>query len=734
MNNINKGLYIQLYSIHGLIRGHDLELGRDADTGGQTKYVLELANTLSTYKEVEKVELVTRLINDKKVSSDYSVPVEQVNEKFDIIRIRAGGTKYIRKELLWNYLEEFIDKSIKYLKAKKRLPDLIHSHYSDAGYVCSELTKFFGLPFLHTSHSLGKDKIQKLIADGVSEEMIEKRYKISQRIQSEEKVFYYADLIVTSTSQEIENHLKHYENASESKFKVIPPGINLEKYFPFNEVRQWDEQTALLIKHINQQYMKFFVTINKPLILSLCRPDRRKNISGLITAYGEDKELQKKANLAIYAGIRDDIQAMEENEREVLTEILLLMDKYNLYGKMAIPKKHDTEIEVPELYRMAAKTGGVFVNAALSETFGLTLIEAAASGVPVVTTEDGGPRDIIANCKNGIKVDVNDHKNISKALKKILDDKKLWNEYSQNGIKNVKKYYSWEAHTKAYLNEVNKVLKNQSGDQNTFAEAGKKLLDMEKLIISDIDYTLIGDDDSLKKLKITLKNMSSKIGFGVATGRVIESAVEEIKKNKIAMPDLFITSVGSEIYYNYKNELIYSNGWDAHISHMWNRNKIVELLSRFNFLKYQEQGNQRKFKVSYYTNDNTKNLNKVRDLLLKNKIKCNLIFSHGQFLDILPYRASKGKAIRYLAYRWNILFEQILVAGDSGNDMEMLKGDMLGVVVANYSPELESLKGLRRVYFSNKKFAAGISDGINYYNFLTEEREADAVENNIRTD
>ena len=94
--------------------------------------------------------------------------MEKVNEKFDIVRIRAGGGKYIRKELLWNHLEEFIDKSIKYLKAKKRLPDFIHSHYADAGYVCSELTKFFGIPFIHTSHSLGKDKLQKLLDDGVS--------------------------------------------------------------------------------------------------------------------------------------------------------------------------------------------------------------------------------------------------------------------------------------------------------------------------------------------------------------------------------------------------------------------------------------------------------------------------------------------------------------------------------------------------------------------------------------
>ncbi len=126
--------------------------------------------------------------------------------------------------------------------------------------------------------------------------------------------------------------------------------------------------------------------VDKPLILTLCRPDKRKNISGVIKAYGEDNELQKKANLAIFAGIREDIQTMEENEREVLTEILLLMDKYNLYGKMAIPKRHDTSLEVPELYRIAASTGGLFVNAALTEPFGLTLIEAAASGVLVVAT------------------------------------------------------------------------------------------------------------------------------------------------------------------------------------------------------------------------------------------------------------------------------------------------------------------------------------------------------------
>jgi sucrose-phosphate synthase len=112
--------------------------------------------------------------------------------------------------------------------------------------------------------------------------------------------------------------------------------------------------------------------------------------------------------------------------------MLLLMDKFNLYGKMAIPKRHDTEHEVPQLYRIAAETGGVFVNAALVEPFGLTLIEAAGSGVPVVATDDGGPQDILTNLNHGVLVDVNESKNIAEGLNKILSNKNNWHKYSEN--------------------------------------------------------------------------------------------------------------------------------------------------------------------------------------------------------------------------------------------------------------------------------------------------------------
>ena len=720
MSETNKnGLYIQLYSIHGLIRHGNPEYGRDADTGGQVKYVLELANELSHDPGVEKVELITRLIKDKNISDDYSKPEVKVNDKFSIIRIKAGGGRYIRKELLWNHLEEFVDKSIKHIKSAGRLPDVIHSHYADAGYVCSELTKFFGIPFIHTGHSLGRSKLGKLLSDGLSMEEIEKRYKISHRIEVEETIIYYADLIITSTSQEIEKQYGEYKNNTTPKFKVIPPGVDIEKFYPYNEEKPLEEETKQVIGTISEKLHKFFMDIDKPIILTVCRPDKRKNISGLITAFGEDIKLQEKANLAIFAGIRKDIQTMPDNEREVLTEILLLMDKYNLYGKMAIPKRHDTWHEVPELYRIAAATVGVFVNAALTEPFGLTLIEAAASGVPIVATNDGGPKDIIANCKNGILVDVSDPKNISAAINKILDDNKLWKEFSENGMKNVKEHYTWKAHTQIYSDEIKKLISTETAKPDTFAPVGRKLLDMKKLIVSDIDHTLLGDDTALMNFNNLLNGINSDIGFAVATGRTVDSAFEVLKENNVMLPIVIISSVGSEIYYNYKGELIFSKGWQAHIKYQFNRQKIYDLMKQLNFLQYQEEENQREFKISYYTSDNPGNLEMVKKVLMKNKMKANVIFSHGQFLDILPYRASKGKAIRYISYRWNIPNENILVAGDSGNDEEMLKGDLLGVVVGNHTPELDSLRGSSRIYFSKRNYAGGIIDGIDYYKFLT---------------
>ena len=715
-----RGIFIQLYNIHGLIRGDNLELGRDADTGGQTKYVLEFAKALSNRDDVDKVEIITRLINDKSVSPDYSVPVEKVNNKLSLIRIRCGSGKYIKKEMLWDYLGEFVDNSISYIKSCNRIPDIIHSHYPDAGFVCTELSRFFGIPFIHTSHSLGRVKKQNLINDGMTLEHIDRLFKMSHRISVEENVILYADRIITSTNQEIMDQYGLYTNINREKFKVLPPGIELSKFFPYNEERAWDHDAQQVRLNIRESLWRFFSNMHKPLILTLCRPVKRKNIAGLIKAFGEDKELQKKANLAIFAGIRKDINEMDDNERETLTEMLLLLDKYDLYGKIAIPKKHDVEYEIPELYRIAAETHGVYVNSSLSETFGLTLIEAASSGLPVIATDDGGPRDIIKNLQNGILVDVTEPRNISEAIKKIIDNQTLWSEYSDNGIRLIKNFYSWESHVDKYMSDV-KTLISSRVEADTFGIVGTKYLNCRKMIIVDLDGTLLGDNDSLKMLSEIISKAHINTGFGIATGRTINNALQVLKENNFLLPDIIISSVGTEIYYKSREDYIYSTGWDSHLHHAWRRARIVELLAEFDFLEYQEEEAQRKYKVSYYSSGRADDILKVREKLIRNKVKCNMVTSLNKFIDIIPYRASKGRAVRYLSYRWNIPMDSILVAGDSGNDEDMLRGEMLGVVVANYSVELEKLKGKRKIYFANNKYAAGIIEGLGYYKFFGRE-------------
>ena len=717
--------YIQMFSLHGLLRADNMELGRDADTGGQIKYVVELAQDLSARNDVARVDLFTRIVGDKHVSSDYANPEERINDKFRIIRIQCGGRRYIRKELLWPHLDEYIDKTIKFNKRAGVIPDILHGHYPDGGYVAMQLAKIFGLPFVYTGHSLGRSKLTKLLADGMKAQDIDKKLKIKLRIDVEEEILTFAEMVVTSTHHEIEEQYGAYQNKHVPRYQVIPPGIDVEKFYPFyhdmleeNDKSETDKYAqASMLKELN----RFFLHPNKPMILALCRPDKRKNISGLIRAYGEDKELQTMANLAIFAGLRKDIDAMEENERDVLTRMLLMMDKYDLYGKMAIPKQHDFEHEVPALYRIAAEKNGVFVNPALIEPFGITLLEASATGLPIVATNDGGPNDIVQNCNNGILVDPNEPRSISSAIRKIIADVDLWETYSKKGIMNVRKHYTWKSHARTYIQSLSKLM--EEGDATNMDTAkpkdaiGRRLLGLNRFIITDIDNTLIGEDNSqLKSLLEFIRQHRNKIGFGVATGRTVMSARKILKKHGVPVPDIIISSVGSAIFYG--NDIMPGKGWATHISSQWNREKIVELLKSFPFLKYQEESAQRRFKISYYMQPGKDRLAQIHNCLLANKCRYNLIYSHDKFLDILPFRASKGKAIRYLSYKWEIPLLNFLVCGDSGNDKEMLRGEPMAVVVANYSHELEDLKGNRKVYFSKSDCAGGIIEGLRHYRFI----------------
>lgn len=702
------GLYIVLISLHGLIRGENLELGSDADTGGQTTYVVELARALATHPTVGRVDLLTRLIDDPKVSADYAQPREQIGEKAYIVRIPFGPRRYLRKESLWSWIEQFVNLVPRHFRTVGRVPDIIHGHYADAGLATARLSMLLGVPTIFTGHSLGHEKRRRLLESGIDEETIESRYNMARRIEAEERALSRANIVVASTTQEAEQQYGLYENYRPRNTIVIPPGVDLERFRP---PERSDPRPA-----IESEVLKFLRDRKKPWILTVARPDERKNLKTLVKAYGENEALQQAANLVVVAGSRDDIAKLNRGARAVLTEILVAIDRYDLYGKVAYPKQHSAE-DVPGLYRLAAAGGGVFVNPALTEPFGLTLIEAAASGLPIIATDDGGPRDIIATAKNGLLINPLDATSMGEKLLGALSDRARWKRWSANGERAARRHYTWSRHVERYLSEIQRTSRTRTAKK--FAAAKSRLPAAERLLLFDIDDSLIGDREGLDALMAKIAGEGSRVSIGVATGRRLKSALQVLTKWNAPPLEVFITSVGSEIYYGpLMNQDV---GWKNHIDYKWEPQRIREALDDLPGLNLQGKLEQREHKVSYFLDPKeAPGIREIRGLLRAKNIVANMIYSRGQFLDLLPERASKGKAVRFLCEKWGIPLEYVLVAGDSGNDAEMLASRALGVVVGNHSSELNRLRGLDRVYFAEGEYAWGIIEGIDHYQFFAD--------------
>ncbi|CAH9070332.1 unnamed protein product [Cuscuta epithymum] len=197
-------------------------------------------------------------------------------------------------------------------------------------------------------------------------------------------------------------------------------------------------------------------------------------------------------------GNRDNIDEMSNTNASVLLSILKMIDKYDLYGQVAYPKHHK-QSDVPVIYRLAAKTKGVFINPAVIEPFGLTLIEAAAHGLPMVATKNGGPVDIQRVLDNGLLVDPHDQQAIADALLKLVAEKQLWAKCRANGLKNVH-LYSWPEHCRNYLSRIAGCkprqpcwLRNADDEENSESESPSDSLRDIQDISLNLKFSLDGD-------------------------------------------------------------------------------------------------------------------------------------------------------------------------------------------------------------------------------------------------
>ena len=697
---------ITLISLHGLIRGENPELGRDADTGGQVKYVLELARELARQPAVTEVELITRQIFDERVGPDYSQLEEPIGENVKIVRLPFGPKRYLRKEALWPYIEMFIDQALSHFK-RKGLPEIIHGHYADAGLAGAYLARLLHVPFVFTGHSLGRVKRERLLAGNGNPDSIERQYNLTTRIEAEEFALETASMVVTSTYQEVQEQYAIYDHYVPERMEVIPPGVDLTMFTSAGI----DEADTSIVPQID----RFLMDPSKPLIMTMARPDERKNLEMLVKVFGESRELQERANLLLVLGTRDDLRELSSGQQKVIRNILTLIDVYDLYGKVAYPKSH-LPAEVPDIYRLVRQRKGVFINPALTEPFGLTLLEAAASGVPVVATHDGGPQDIIANCKNGILVDPLKPTEIEHALMRMLTEPEQWETWAQNGSDGAKEHYSWSHHAHRYLRDLDDILSHSQQPVLAAKTKKRQLPKFDRLIITDLDNTLTGDNEGLAEF-IDLISNNDHVGFGIATGRPLSSVMKMIEELGLPTPDLLDTAVGTELYYG--KGLVPDHSWRNQIGYQWKPNEVRALLEQLPGLYRQAEDQQTKFKISYEVDTQVApSLTEIKKLLRQAGLRANAVLSLGMYLDVIPVRGGSEYSMRHLLYRWGFAPEKVLVGGDCGNDEGMLKGRTLGVVVGNHSPELNKLRNWPRIYFAQASHARGIIEGIQYYQFL----------------
>jgi len=708
--NAPDNLYIVHLSIHGLIRGQNLELGRDADTGGQCTYVLELVKALARHRKVGQVDLFTRRVIDPKVSKEYAQPVEELGNGAFIRRIQAGPRRYLRKESLWRYLDAFVDQSLALFRENNRLPDVIHAHYADAGYVGSRLASLLGCPFVFTGHSLGRTKLDRLLENETNDrKRIEREYNLSARIEAEELSLDSASMVVTSTHQEVKQQYSVYEFYDPERMKVIPPGVDVSRFSPPGETAVPEEVTAKIERFLDHP--------ERPAILAIARADEKKNLASLVHAYAQSETLRDEANLLLIAGNRDRIADLNPGARKVWTELLQLIDDYDLYGHVAIPKHHKPD-EIPAFYRYAASRRGLFVNPAITEPFGLTLIEAAASGLPILATNDGGPRDIISNCNNGDLIDPFDVPALTEALERAMSDAEQWERWADAGLRGVHEHYTWKKHVERYLEEAADVVEEISQPHLITEKVRTSLPLKDRILFTGLENELLeGDAEAIERIRELTDSNQPTMGFGIATGRSMKMARELVEKHGLPEPDVYITQLGAEIHYGKRQVLDLS--WKKHLEHRWEREAIVEALQDVPGLTIQdEEGQQHDFKISYhFVKGTAPKRREIQKLLRERHLHAKVILSEGRWLDVIPLRSGKGQAIRYVALRWGIPAEGVLFYARRGSDYEALSGQFLAVLAGDHSLELKSTASLPRVYRAEKPNFSGLLEGIEAYQF-----------------
>jgi sucrose-phosphate synthase len=191
-----------------------------------------------------------------------------------------------------------------------------------------------------------------------------------------------------------------------------------------------------------------------PVVVASSRLDPKKNPVILAEAFAASSNLQETANLVFITGALNDPLRSDagagETEAAVLHDLRTTVQEGGLEGKVAAFGVQG-QAALSGVYRYLARRRSVFALTALYEPFGLTPLEAAAAGLPVVATRNGGPSESLVdeNGEYGVLVDPTDPAGIAAACVRALGSE--WEHFARAGQRRVLDRYTWDRTAEGYV-------------------------------------------------------------------------------------------------------------------------------------------------------------------------------------------------------------------------------------------------------------------------------------------
>ncbi|MBA0564585.1 hypothetical protein Golob_009516, partial [Gossypium lobatum] len=367
------------------------------DTGGQVVYILDQVRALENEMLLRikqqglnitpRILIITRLLPDA-VGTTCGQRLEKVygTEYSDILRVpfrteKGIVRKWISRFEVWPYLETYTeDVAHEISKELQGKPDLIIGNYSDGNIVASLLAHKLGVTQCTIAHALEKTKYPD---SDIYWKKLEDKYHFSCQFTADLFAMNHTDFIITSTFQEIagskdtvgqyESHtaftlpglyrVVHGIDVFDPKFNIVSPGADMEIYFPYTEEKRrlkhfhTEIEDLLYSKVENEEHLCVLNDRNKPILFTMARLDRVKNLTGLVEWYGKNAKLRELANLVVVGGDRRK-ESKDLEEKAEMKKMFELIEKYNLNGQFRWISSQMNRIRNGELYRYICDTKG----------------------------------------------------------------------------------------------------------------------------------------------------------------------------------------------------------------------------------------------------------------------------------------------------------------------------------------------------------------------------------------